>query len=107
MNAIKLAEKKLGTYDLSKYNLSLYVTAAPCLMCLGAIMWSGIKADYYGVSSKRVTKITGFDEGFKTDWYKEFKKRGIIVYGQIETGAGEQVLKDYVTQGYTVYKPNR
>ncbi|MBR4624628.1 MAG: nucleoside deaminase [Alphaproteobacteria bacterium] len=107
MNAIKLAEKKLGTYDLSKYNLSIYVTAEPCMMCLGAIMWSGIKAVYYGVSSKRVTKITGFDEGFKPDWYKEFKKRGITVYGQIETDAGEQVLKDYVAQGHTVYKPNR
>lgn len=107
MNAIKLAEKKLGTYDLSKYNLSIYVTSEPCMMCLGAIMWSGIRAVYYGVSSKRVTKITGFDEGFKPDWYKEFKKRGITVYGQIETDAGEQVLQDYVTQGHTVYKPNR
>ena len=107
MNAIKLAEKKLGNYDLSKYNLSIYVTSEPCMMCLGGIMWSGIKAVYYGVPSERVTKITGFDEGFKPEWYKEFKKRGITVYGQIETDAGEQVLKDYVKQGHTVYKPKR
>ena len=107
MNAIKLAEKKLGTYDLSPYNLSIYVTSEPCMMCLGGIMWSGIKAVYYGVPSSRVTKITGFDEGFKPDWFKEFKKRGITVYGQIETDAGEKVLKDYVSQGHTVYKPQR
>ena len=107
MNAIKLAEKKLGTYDLSPYNLSLYVTSEPCMMCLGGIMWSGIKAVYYGVPSNRVTKITGFDEGFKPDWFKEFKKRGITVYGQIETEAGEKVLKDYVANGHTVYKPKR
>ena len=107
MNAIKLAEKKLGTYDLSKYDLSIYVTAEPCMMCLGAIMWSGIKEVYYGVSSKRVTKITGFDEGFKPDWFNEFKKRGITVYGQIEQGAGEQVLQDYVTQGHIIYEPKR
>ena len=107
MNAIKMAEKKLGTYDLSPYNLSIYVTSEPCMMCLGAIMWSGIKAIYYGVPSESVTKITGFDEGFKPEWYKEFKKRGITVYGQIETDAGEQVLKDYVKQGHTVYKPKR
>lgn len=106
MNAIKLAEKKLGTYDLSKYNLSIYVTAEPCIMCLGGIMWSGIKSVYYGVPSNRVTKITGFDEGFKPDWFKEFKKRGITVYGQIETEVGEEVLKDYVSQGLTIYKPN-
>lgn len=107
INAIRLAEKKLGTYDLSPYDLSMYITSEPCMMCLGAIMWSGIKAVYYGVPSERVTKITGFDEGFKPNWYNEFKKRGITVYGQIETDAGEQVLKDYVKQGHTVYKPKR
>ena len=107
MNVIKLAEKKLGTYDLSPYNLSLYVTAEPCMMCLGGIMWSGIKAVYYGVSSSKVTKITGFDEGFKPNWFNEFKKRGIVVYGQIETETGEKVLKDYVSQGRTIYKPSK
>jgi tRNA(Arg) A34 adenosine deaminase TadA len=107
MNVIKLAEKKLGTYDLSPYNLSLYVTSEPCMMCLGGIMWSGIKAVYYGVPSNKVTKITGFDEGFKQNWHNEFKKRGIIVYGQIEQDAGEKILKDYVTLGHTVYKPKR
>ncbi|MBR0212809.1 MAG: nucleoside deaminase [Alphaproteobacteria bacterium] len=107
INAIKLAEKRLGTYDLSPYNLSLYVTAEPCMMCLGAIMWSGIKAVYYGVSSEQVTKITGFDEGFKQNWFNEFKKRKIVVYGQIETDAAEKVLKDYVLQGNIVYKPGK
>ena len=107
MNAIKQAEEKLGTYDLSPYNLSIYVTSEPCMMCLGGIMWSGIKAVYYGVPSERVSEITGFDEGFKPDWFEEFKKRGITVYGQIETEAGEKVLKDYVSNGHTVYKPNR
>jgi tRNA(Arg) A34 adenosine deaminase TadA len=54
MNAIRMAQKNLSTYDLSKYNLSLYVTSEPCMMCIGRIMWSGIKAVYYGVPSKRV-----------------------------------------------------
>lgn len=107
MNAIKEAEKVLGTYDLSPYNLSLYVTSEPCIMCLGGILWSGIKAVYYGVPSKRVEEITGFDEGFKPDWLNEFQKRGITVYGQIETKAGEQVLSDYVQSGKTVYQPHR
>ena len=107
MNAIRLAEQKLDTYDLSPYNLSMYVTSEPCMMCLGAIMWSGIRAIYYGVSSQKVTKITGFDEGFKPDWLREFKKRGIKVCGQIEQDAGEQVLKDYVSRGHTIYKPRK
>lgn len=107
MSAIKVAEKKLNTYDLSQYNLSIYVTSEPCIMCLGGIMWSGIKNVYYGVPSKKVEKITGFDEGFKPNWFDEFKNRGIIVYGNIETKAGEKVLRDYVKDGHKVYRPER
>jgi len=107
MNVIKATEKALGTYDLSSYNLSLYVTSEPCMMCLGGIMWSGIKAVYYGVPSKRVEEITGFDEGFKPDWFNEFKKRNIIAYGQIAQEKGEAVLYEYVNQGNKVYQPER
>ena len=107
MNAIKEAEKALQTYDLAPFNLSLYVTAEPCIMCLGGIMWSGIKSVFYGVSSKDVERITGFDEGFKPSWLEEFKKRGITVYGQIEEEAGKKVLETYVNSGKTVYKPSR
>ena len=57
INAIKAVEEKLGTYDLAPYNLSLYITAEPCMMCIGGIMWSGIKNVYYGVPSKTVEKL--------------------------------------------------
>ena len=107
MNAIKAAEQKLGTYDLSPYDLKLYVTAEPCMMCLGGIMWSGIKEVYYGVPSKDVEKITGFDEGFKPHWFKEFKKRGIVVYGNIEPKLGQQELHSYVDDSGKIYKPSR
>ncbi len=106
-NVIKAAEKALGTYDLSAHNLSLYVTAEPCLMCLGSILWSGIKAVYYGVSSSKVEEITGFDEGFKPHWLEEFKKRGITVYGNICPAAGEKVLRDYTAAQKIIYKPQR
>ena len=105
INAIKKAQEKLETYDLSSYNLSIYITAEPCMMCIGAIMWSGIKNVYYSVPSKTVEKITGFDEGFKPSWLKEFKKRGIIVYGNIDAKDGEFELKQYVNSGKTIYKP--
>ncbi len=107
MNVIKEAQKKLNTYDLSNYNLSLYVTAEPCMMCIGGIMWSGIKSVYYGVPSVDVEKITGFDEGFKPMWLDEFKKRGISVYGNIEAEVGKLELQKYVDEGKTIYKPER
>ena len=107
MNAIKAAQQKYGTYNLAPYNLSLYVTAEPCMMCIGGIMWSGIKSVYYGVPSESVEKITGFDEGFKPKWFEEFKKRGILVYGNIEPEIGEKALKQYVKEGKKIYKPTR
>lgn len=107
VNVIRLAEQKLGVYDLSKYNLSLYITAEPCMMCVGAILWSGIKKVYYSVSTSDVEKITGFDEGFKQNWKEEFSKRGIEVVGGIEIEKGIELLKYYVNSGNTVYKPLR
>ena len=107
MNAIKAAEQKLGTYDLAPYNLSLYVTAEPCMMCIGGIMWSGIKNVYYGVPSKTVEEITGFDEGFKPNWFEEFKNRGITVYGNIESKLGEKELRKYMQAEKTIYMPSR
>ncbi len=107
MNAIKAAQAALGTYDLSPFNLSLYVTSEPCMMCIGALIWSGIRAIYYGVPSRRVEEITGFDEGFKPHWMEEFRKRGITVYGNIEPSAGAKVLEEYVRAGRVVYRPER
>lgn len=107
MNVIAAVQRKFGTYDLSSRHLSLYVTAEPCLMCLGGILWSGIETVYYGVSSRKVEAITGFDEGFKPNWLDEFKKRHIRVCGQIEESVGEAVLKSYMTSQKKVYKPER
>lgn len=105
MNAIKEAERLLGTYDLSPYNLSIYITSEPCVMCMGGIMWSGIKAVYYGVPSKRVEEITGFDEGYKPDWEEAFAARGIKVKGGFAQHLGEEVLREYIASGHPIYKP--
>lgn len=107
VNAIKIAEKKFGTYDLSKYNLSLYVSAEPCMMCLGAILWSGIKRIYFSVPTKDVEKITGFDEGIKPNWIEEFQKRGIEVFGGIEVEEGKKLLSYYINSKKEIYKPKR
>lgn len=107
VNTIREAQRVLGTYDLSKYDLTLYSSAEPCIMCTGAIMWSGIKHVYYGVCSKDVEAITGFDEGYKPDWEAQFAKRGIIVKGGLQVEEGKRALRKYVTSGKQVYKPSR
>ncbi len=105
VNTIKKAHEKFKEYSLAPEDLTIYVNAEPCIMCAGAIMWSGIKTVYFGVPSSKVEKITGFDEGYKPNWIREFKKRGITVYGNIEPQAGENVLKEYVNSGKEIYKP--
>lgn len=44
--AIRNAEKKLGTYDLT--GAQIYTTGEPCPMCLAACMWANISQVYYG-----------------------------------------------------------
>lgn len=65
VNTIKKAHEKFKEYSLAPEDLTIYVNAEPCIMCAGAIMWSGIKTVYFGVPSSKVEKITGFDEGYK------------------------------------------
>lgn len=107
VNTLKKAFEKYKQYDLSPQNLTIYINAEPCIMCAGALMWSGVKTIYFGVPSKDVERITGFDEGYKPNWVREFKKRGITVYGSIEKATGEKVLQDYVDSGKEIYKPSR
>lgn len=107
VNTLKKAFEKYKQYDLSPQNLTIYINAEPCIMCAGALMWSGVKTIYFGVPSKNVERITGFDEGYKPNWVREFKKRGITVYGSIEKATGEKILQDYVDSGKEIYKPSR
>ena len=65
MNAIRLTEEKLGTWNLGPRDLVLYTTIEPCMMCMGAVLWSGIRKVVYGVPSEAVERLDGFDEGFK------------------------------------------
>ena len=105
INAIKQIQVQYNTYDLSKYNLSVCITAEPCIMCIGAIMWSGIKNVYYGLRSKDVEEISGFIEGYKPDWENYFKKLGIEVQGSIAVEDCQKALEHYISKGNKIYKP--
>ena len=107
MNAIRLVEEKLGTWNLASRDLVLYATSEPCMMCMGGILWSGIRKVVYGVPSDRVEALTGFDEGFKPDWTIEFARRGIEVVGPLAVEEGEAVHCEYMRLQKTIYVPKR
>ena len=57
--AIRLACKKLQTFDLS--GCVIYTSCEPCPMCLGAIYWAKLDMIYYA-NSKEDAARTNFDD---------------------------------------------
>ncbi|MEF9915909.1 MAG: nucleoside deaminase [Lachnospiraceae bacterium] len=55
--AIRDACKKINSFDLS--GSEIYTTAEPCPMCLGALLWAGVKTIYYGCN-RHDTEQIGF-----------------------------------------------
>lgn len=64
VNAIRVAANKLGTFDLSGYEI--YTSCEPCPMCLGAIYWAHLDKIYYA-NNKTDAKNIGFDDSFIYD----------------------------------------
>ncbi|WP_207424714.1 nucleoside deaminase [Desertivirga brevis] len=64
VSAIRLASKKLKTFDLS--GCVIYTSCEPCPMCLGAIYWAKISKIYYG-NTKHDAADVGFNDKFIYD----------------------------------------
>jgi tRNA(Arg) A34 adenosine deaminase TadA len=106
MMAFALAQKKIGSYDLGRYDLpahELVTSIEPCAMCFGAIPWSGVRRVIVGARNADARSI-GFDEGPKMkDWRSELEKRGIVTLCDISREAAAQVLLNYSLQGGIIY----
>jgi tRNA(Arg) A34 adenosine deaminase TadA len=61
--ALMFAQQALGSYTLRDANVDyeLVASCAPCAMCLGAVLWSGLKRLVTGATREDDTEI-GFDE---------------------------------------------
>jgi tRNA(Arg) A34 adenosine deaminase TadA len=78
--ALQLAHAAAGTWDLGDGGArrTLSINAQPCVMCLGAVIWSGVRAVEFAVASREVEALTGFDEGpIPAQWARELEGRGI------------------------------
>ena len=64
MMAIMLAQKTLNTFEFSlKGNFQMVTSSKMCIMCLGNVIWSGLKEVAFSADTADVQSITGFDEG--------------------------------------------
>ncbi len=80
--AIRVAAKKLNTWDLS--GCELYTSCEPCPMCLGAVYWAHIDKVYFAAGHDDA-RHAGFDDA---DMYSEVKKepseRKILMESDLE-----------------------
>ncbi|WP_025270735.1 nucleoside deaminase [Hippea sp. KM1] len=104
--AITIAQRKLNTYSLSKGgHFELFSSSEPCAMCLGAILWSGIKRVVWAADSIKARSI-GFDEGpvFEASW-DYLKKKGIEIEGGLLKDEAARVLDYYKRINGVIYNP--
>ena len=108
--AIMAAQREAATYDLSSADLPSYemvTSTEPCAMCLGAVVWSGIRKLVCGARGADAEEA-GFDEGEKPPaWSEALERRGISVLRDICREQAAAVLRDYRGAGGIIYNPRR
>lgn len=106
MIALSLAQRRLGCFDLGGPGMvgcELVCNAEPCLMCLGAVLWSGVRRLTCGARSEDVAAI-GFDEGPRpADWLGELDRRRIVVCRDVLREEANEVLREYRALGGPIY----
>ncbi len=105
--AIIMAQRALGTFDLSSRRLELHSSTEPCAMCLGAIPWSGIRRLVCGARDEDA-RLVGFDEGAKPrDWNEVLKNAGIDVVVDVCRDNAKAVLEEYARSGGVIYNAGK
>lgn len=108
---IGLAQKMLGTFDLGAKDLpdyELVVNWRPCIMCMGALIWSGIRYLTIAGDGPELENITGFDEGpVSDDWISQLNERNICVTNNILNSQAIDVFKLFKESGSYIYNASR
>jgi tRNA(Arg) A34 adenosine deaminase TadA len=83
--------------------MELVSSTEPCVMCLGAVVWSGVRRLVCGARDRDARKV-GFDEGPKPDdWIGALEARGITVVRDVGREEAAGVLHHYVARGGVIY----
>ena len=111
MMAIMLAQQELGTHDLGIADLpefQLVTSGKMCAMCLGSVVWSGVREVLASAQPEDVENIVGFDEGpAPADYDQQLEKRGISIIPSFLREEGCEVLQRYVDLEGVVYNHSR
>lgn len=97
--AIREAEQKLGTYDLT--GCELYTTGEPCPMCLAACMWANISVVHYGCTIADNAKIGFRDEAFDNKFGGREAFKDYLV--EIDRDACLELFEEYAKLNHKIY----
>jgi tRNA(Arg) A34 adenosine deaminase TadA len=108
--AVMIAQQVVGNFDLGAAEApacELVASTEPCLMCLGATIWSGVHGLVCGARDEDAAAI-GFDEGPKPSvWYERLEERGISVHRDVLRDEAVRALADYADTGGTIYNARK
>ncbi|WP_190815788.1 nucleoside deaminase [Saccharopolyspora pogona] len=76
---------------------SIYISGAPCPMCMSAIYWSRINAVYYAKDLKDTREI-GFDDAFQYDDFKKPLDQRRISIQQIYPEIGDRAYQAWMNK---------
>lgn len=104
--ALMGAEKQLGSYTLAAPGFPPYelvTSCAPCAMCLGAALWSGVRRIVCGAGREDAAAI-GFDEGpVFPESYRYLEARGIEITRGLLADEARDVFRLYREQNGLIY----
>lgn len=107
MVAILLAQQHFGSFDLGSHCLQLSTSCEPCVMCIGGVLWSGVRRVVCAATDADARAI-GFDEGPKPPrWTEEFRHRGIEVVTGVARETAVAELQRYAIGGGAIYNASR
>jgi tRNA(Arg) A34 adenosine deaminase TadA len=106
MMAFQLAQKRIASYTLAAEGHpahELFTSCAPCAMCLGATLWSGVSRLVSAGAREDAERIE-FDEGpVFAESYAYLEARGIEIVKEFMRAEARAVLEAYRTQGGQIY----
>jgi tRNA(Arg) A34 adenosine deaminase TadA len=104
--ALILAQQRVGSFTLAAPGQparELVSSCEPCAMCLGAILWSGVRRLVCG-STRADAAALGFDQGpVSPESYAYLRARGIAIVREQRRADAAEVLELYRRSGGPVY----
>ena len=102
INAIRLASRQLGIYDLS--GAAIYSTTEPCPMCFAAIHWARLSQLVYGTNIADVAAL-GFNElTIGNELMKTAGNSTVIIHAHFLVTECRELLQHWLTiPGHRVY----